>query len=66
MVSGCQMLAVAGLSQAMEVEPFSVWIPDTTTKAKFGPIPILLEIFFILIFKETLTSPWPLTVKHLA
>ena len=30
MVSGCQMLAVAGLSQAMGVESFSGWILDTT------------------------------------
>ena len=30
MVSGCQMLAVAGLSQAMRVESFSGWILDTT------------------------------------
>ena len=31
MVSGYQMLAVAGLSLAMGVEPFSGWIPDVTT-----------------------------------
>ena len=30
MVSGCQMLAVSGLSQAMGVESFSGWILDTT------------------------------------
>ena len=30
------MLAVAGLSQAMGVEPFSGWIPDITTTNGIG------------------------------
>ena len=62
MVSGCQMLAVAGLSQAMGVESFSGWILDTTM---FNLI--LLEVIVLAYKNECMawSARQGISIKHI-